>query len=338
MRTDYAASKYNKPMNLTDKILAANTLWLSTHKNADGDGLGSEVAFYYALKSLGKKVHIVHNDHTPKRYHFLTKNIEIFSSMDLATISVEPDDLVLIFDTHDPLLCAPLFNFLQEKQIKIHFIDHHIPAKQVFKNVEYYIDETACCTGEIVYTMMQQLHVKIDSKMATPLYASLIFDTQNFKFIRGSSRPFTMAAELLHFGADQTMIQQNLYDNWTIQKMNCLSSLISMVDYKDNQKVALIKITKSMLAKHQLENDDVSDFVDLFMGIQSLDVAIVIREEDTSFYKLSFRGRGHEVLSWAQAFHGGGHLYSSGAWVKDSLASIESKIDSLIATQVKASS
>ncbi len=324
--------------NLSEQILAANTVWLSTHKNADGDGLGSEVAAYYALQSLGKKVHIIHNDQAPKRYDFLTKDIEIFSSSSLDTLPFSEQDLVLIFDTHDPLLCAPLFGFLQEKQIALHFVDHHVPVKKVLPHVTYHIDESACCTGEIVFTLIKKLNIKFDQKIATALYASLIFDTQNFKFIRGSARPLLMGAELIEAGADHSKIQQNLYDNWTIQKMNYLAALIRMVTYKNTNKIALIKITKQDLQQHQLEADDVSDFVDLFMGIQSLDIAIVIREEAKDYYKLSFRSRTHEVLSWAQSFNGGGHLYSAGAWVQSSTEQIESRIDALISAQLITSS
>ncbi len=318
-------------MNLIEKIMSSQTVWLSTHKNADGDGLGSEVAFYYALKSIGKKVQLIHNDITPKRYHFLTKEIEVFSATDTSKLQIQAKDLVIIFDTHDPLLCSPLFNFLQDKSVPVVFLDHHVPVWNALANVEYVIDESACCTGEMVYELIKKMNIPITEKMATPLYASLIFDTQNFKFIRGSSRPFKMAAELLDCGANQLQIQKNIFDNWTIRKMNCLSQLIQTADYKDQQRLAIIKIDLKTLVEHELESDDVSDFVDLFMSIQSLDVAIVIREEDVNYYKLSFRSRSHEVLTWAQSFSGGGHLYSSGAWVRDSQANIIHRLDQLIA-------
>lgn len=308
----------------------AKTVWLSTHKNADGDGLGSEVAAYYALKSLGINVQIVHNDQTPRRYHFLTKDIEILSSSKFPRLAFSDQDIVLIFDTHDPLLCAPLFGFLQERAIKTHFIDHHVPVKQDLQNVTYHIDESACCTGEMVYSLIKKLMIPVNAKIATPLYASLIFDTQNFKFIRGSSRPFLMAAELMAAGAEHLNIQKNLYDNWSVQKMDCLSALIKSVIYKNSNKIAIIKITKKTLDQYHLEADDVSDFVDLFMGIQSLDAAIVIREDAVNYHKLSFRSRSHEILSWAQSFNGGGHLYSAGAWVSESAEHIEERLDTLI--------
>ncbi len=316
---------------ILQKIRSARKIWLSTHKNADGDGLGSEMAFYHALKSIAKDVALVHNDESPKRYSFLTDKTPILSPQD--DLDLQANDLAIIFDTHDPALCSPLYNELQNKKVTVLFVDHHVPIRQPLENVFDLIDENACCTGEIVFELIQVMGIAIDSKMATALYASLLFDTQNFKFIRNSPKPYDMASALLKLGADHLMIQKNIFDNWSVNKMNYLSLLIQNVDYRNDQKIALIRIARKNLADFKLNSDDVSDFVDLFMSIQSLEVAVVIREEALNDYKLSFRSRTHEVLSWAQSFNGGGHLYSSGAWINDTEANIMSRIDSLIDLQ-----
>jgi nanoRNase/pAp phosphatase (c-di-AMP/oligoRNAs hydrolase) len=62
------------------------------------------------------------------------------------------------------------------------------------------------------------------------------------------------------------------------------------------------------------------------MTTKSLEVSVVIREENINYHKLSFRSRSGEILSWAQQFGGGGHLYSAGAWVEDSASNILKKI------------
>ncbi len=315
-------------MDIYQKIKSARKIWLSTHKNADGDGLGSEMAFFHALRSLSKEVAIVHNDKTPERYSFLIEESTIHLPDE--NLDLNEKDLAIIFDTHDPQLCAPFYELLEKNNVTVLFIDHHVPIRQKVENVIDIIDENACCTGEIVFGIIQNLQIKLTPKIATSLYASLLFDTQNFKFIRNSSKPHDLASILLKNGADHLLIQKNIFDNWSINKMNFLSLLIRNVQYLDNHKIALIRIGRQQLVDFNLNSDDVSDFVDLFMSIQSLDVSIVIREEKTNDFKLSFRSRTHEVLSWAQNFNGGGHLYSSGAWVKDTEDNILNKIDRLI--------
>ena len=44
---------------LTSQINQSKSIVLSTHVNADGDGIGSEIAFYYYLKELGKNCRII---------------------------------------------------------------------------------------------------------------------------------------------------------------------------------------------------------------------------------------------------------------------------------------
>ena len=44
---------------LTDLINKSNSILLSTHVNPDGDGLGSEIGFYYHLKNMGKECRII---------------------------------------------------------------------------------------------------------------------------------------------------------------------------------------------------------------------------------------------------------------------------------------
>ncbi|MFZ3229139.1 MAG: DHH family phosphoesterase [Pseudobdellovibrio sp.] len=318
-------------MLLQDSIKKAQNIILSTHKNSDGDGLGCEIAMYFALIQINKKPYFFHSDLVPDRYHFLTENIPAEAFLTEADLEQKEFDLVLIFDTHDPKLCSPLYENLTIKNKPVFFIDHHVRTDYNTKAAHTFIDETASCTGEIVFNLLKSLTVELDKNIASSLYASLIFDTQNFRFIRDPSKPFLMASELLSVGFNHEKIQNKIFANWNIAKMNYLSYLIPKVTYLKNNSVAIIKIFKSELKKFSVEADQISDLVDLFMSIDSVDIAIVIREESISYHKLSFRSRSHiEILSWARSFNGGGHSCSAGAWVEKTMPEIEVRIHALI--------
>lgn len=318
-------------MLLLESIRKAQNIILSTHKSSDGDGLGSEIAMYFALKKMNKNVFFVHSDLIPVRYHFLTANIPNECFLSSIDSHIKSTDLVLIFDTHDPKLCSPLYETMTSQNTPVFFIDHHVKTDYKTNSLHTFIDETASCTGEIVYNLIHQLPVTFDQNIASALYASLIFDTQNFKLIRDTKKPFLMASELLGHGIDHEKIQNQLFANWNIAKMNYLSYLITQVKYQKDNSIAIIKILKSDLKRFKIETDQVSDLVDLFMSIDTVSIAIVIREEHASYHKLSFRSRSHlEVLSWARAFNGGGHNTSSGAWVEKSMGDIEKRLQELI--------
>ena len=55
------------------KVLQKNNNFLITsHVNLDGDGIGSELAFYFILKKLNKNPIILNQDRLPKIYNFFT--------------------------------------------------------------------------------------------------------------------------------------------------------------------------------------------------------------------------------------------------------------------------
>ena len=76
---------------------------MSTHTQPDGDGVGSQVALYWALKKLGKQVRIINVDEIPKKYEFLNTAgiIETFGEI---KTPIEQTDLSFVFDTNDPAL------------------------------------------------------------------------------------------------------------------------------------------------------------------------------------------------------------------------------------------
>ncbi len=58
-----------------------NTILLSTHINPDGDGLGSEIAFYYYLRDLGKTCRIINVSPVPSNYK-----------------RIDPDNVIELYD------------------------------------------------------------------------------------------------------------------------------------------------------------------------------------------------------------------------------------------------
>ena len=60
---------------LRDLIKDSQSILLSTHINADGDGLGSEIAFYYYLKSLDKDCRIINPTSLPYNYKVIDPDL-----------------------------------------------------------------------------------------------------------------------------------------------------------------------------------------------------------------------------------------------------------------------
>ena len=87
--------------HILEAIKSSHNIVLSTHTQPDGDGLGCQFAFYWALKRMGKRPRIVNTDRLPRKYLFLDPTAVLETPQTLRS-SLEGTDLVLIFDTNDP--------------------------------------------------------------------------------------------------------------------------------------------------------------------------------------------------------------------------------------------
>ena len=301
---------------LAQKIKNAQNIILSTHRQCDGDGLGSEIALYHALKKMHKNVRILNVDETAKKYHFLEAGhfIEVYEDQPR---KIGKTDLVLIFDTNDSRLLEPLFSEFQSQAKEILFIDHHpVLLQGPSPTSGSFIDTFAASTGEITYNLIDLLGVSMDQNIARALYTSIAFDTQLFRFVRNSPRSHLIAAELLKYDLHAEDIHLKLFGNYTVQKMEFLAHALSQIEYFSNGKLAILKLHAKDLTKFSIDIDDSNDVIDLLMNIQSLQAAALLREDGPEKFKLSLRSKGQfDVLKIAESLGGGGHLFSSGAYL-----------------------
>lgn len=312
---------------LSQKIKNAQNIILSTHRQCDGDGLGSEIALYHALKKIKKDVRILNVDETAKKYQFLDAHnlIEIYEDQPR---KIGKTDLVLIFDTNDSRLLEPLFSEFKTQAKEILFIDHHpVLVKGPSPTDGSFIDTLAASTGEITFDLIKELGIELDQKISRALYTSIAFDTQLFRYVRNSSRSHIIAAELLNHNIQAEEIHHKLFGNYTVQKMEFLAHALSQIEYFSNGKLALLKLHAKDLLKFSIDNDDSNDVIDLLMNIKTLQAAALLREDGNHKFKLSLRSKGQfDVLKIAESLGGGGHLFSSGAYITGTYEKIKLQI------------
>lgn len=301
---------------LVKKIRDAKTILLSTHKQCDGDGLGSQLALYHAFKKINKIVRCLNVDGTPKKYDFLSPDTHI-QYYDRKHDPIMPTDIALILDTNDLRLLDPMFPELEKNCKSLCFIDHH-PVLEVgpAPTAESYINTNAASTGEIAFDLIKALDIPFDAQIARALYTSIVFDTQLFRYIRNSARSHIIAAELLDYEKDPGEVHKHLFANHKIQKFKFLASLLDKMEYFADNRIAILKIRHSDLIEHGMAPEDSRDIIDLIMNVDSLVAASLILETQNGHYKVSIRSKGQfEVRAIAEALGGGGHMYAAGATV-----------------------
>lgn len=298
---------------LIDKIKTAKKIVLSTHRTPDGDGLGSELALFHFLKEQNYDVRLIHVDKPAFKYNFITKKapIEIFQP----TTSLDAD-LVLIFDTNDGRMIPGLWDKIVEGKIDFSFIDHHPLLNEAPDTGIYsFVDTKAASTGEIAYKLIKELGGVFNENIAEAIYTSICFDTQLFRYIKSSAISHQIAAEMIPFLTDPEYIHDNLFGNIPIEKFKFISHCTNKIQFLFNDQLAYLEIMDEDLIRFNMSNEDTRDLTDQILGIDSVELAIVVIPT-TEGKRLSFRSKKPiEVLDIAKQFGGGGHRFASGAFV-----------------------
>ena len=302
---------------LKSKIDSSNDILLSTHKNPDGDGLGSELAMYYYLKSINKNVSIVNISSMPSRYNFMDSEgvVKTYSS----DLSVDSFDLVIVFDLGDYRRLGALGDNISENNIDTINIDHHVPRDEDYYYLSI-VNIDAPSTTYMIWKFFEYLDlnkVPLADNIAIPLYTGLLNDTGSFRYSAVNSDTHNMAAHLLMSNVVPNTIFQHVYENRTKGKINLLSSMINNLKFEEQGKVGYAVITEDEFNSSNATIDDADGLADFIRSIDGVEVSFCITSFNNT--KISFRSRGdYTVNDVAQLFGGGGHYFASGCEIEKS--------------------
>lgn len=327
----------NRSSDLITKIQSARTIWLTTHPQADGDGLACQAAMAAALAGLGKVAKIMNFEPPGNKYRFLFERAT-GRKLSVAVFDVDldpaPPDLILLFDTNDFRLIKDMADWAQKQSVPIAVLDHHQgdpPAGTMA-----WTDTEAASSGEVLLSLLEAMNIPLEPAIATPLYASLVFDTQNFRFIRASSRSHAMAAKLLPLVKDPEKIHEALFANLTPTKLGFIASSLSAMRIEAEGTLAVLVLSRDIFLKYGADPSDSGDVIDMALNVGSVKIALLLREEETGKWKVSMRSkRGFSVLESAQLLGGGGHAHAAGATVLENSTVIESRLKPLLLKEIR---
>lgn len=309
--------------NIAKIIRFSKSFLITTHALPDGDGLGSEMALYYYLKSIGKQCVVMNTHETPAKFQIVDpeKKIEVFEKgKALPTV-----DLVLVVDTNEMRMLGPLEAPIRALQTRTIFIDHHV--SQNLEPGEHLIEESYGSTGELAHTLLKRLGAKLDLSIATALYVAILTDTAGFRFKRTTSRSHEIAAELLAIGVAPETIYRAIYAQDSLAKVRLLGQVLQGIQSSKDEKIAWLVIGRDMRKKAGASIEDTESFVNHLTLIDGVEIGVLFREEDNGVVKVSLRGNGEaEVWPIADHFSGGGHRFAAGMRIEGKLDDVIQKV------------
>jgi len=326
-----------------DEVISkANKIFLTTHENPDGDGLGSEVAFYHHLTETGKEVKIINCSPTPEIYDYLNSDSCIETFNELVHLEwIKKADLAIVFDVGDFKRVREIKGLINEYDIPVMNIDHHPhPDNHGFSyNI---VDTKSAATGCMVRSYLKEARSKpLTRQICDGIYTAVMTDTGCFKYSNTDTYCHSIAIECLEKGVDSNFIYQKIYENSSKIRIHLLGEMISNIRYALDGQFAWSIVTNDIIKKHQASKDDLDGFSDFIRSIKGVEVAFVIYEVSKDICRINFRSKGKfTVNNIAKSFGGGGHAFASGAVVNKSLDKAKNYIvnncEKMLKEQIKA--
>ncbi len=313
--------------HITGALISAKTVLLTTHRNPDGDGLGSGCALMEVLVNKGKKVDFVTRDRVSEVYSYLPHCNKIQNKKEVK----RRYDAVVFLECPDQERCGGLIDIKKYAGVSIN-IDHHL-GNEMYADINV-VDPKAAAVGMQLFEMFEGAGWKINEKMASGLYTAIITDTGSFAYSNTSPEVHMTAAKLLQYGAKPAAISSEVYST-TAQSTELLAMMLSKV--KIEGKMAYSHITRAMIKKAGAEDSDTDNFINHIRAIRTIDIAMLFKEFAPSVIKVSFRSkRGHDVNSLARLFDGGGHKYASGCVIRKPLKDAVAEVIKAVKKSIKA--
>ncbi|HYQ48404.1 MAG TPA: bifunctional oligoribonuclease/PAP phosphatase NrnA [Thermodesulfovibrionales bacterium] len=304
------------PKDLIRAFRDEEVFLLTTHIGPDGDAIGSCLALAEALKSLGKTVFVYDRDPVPECYRFMPGYRTFRSS--LGRIMTK-DPLVVLLDCNSPDRAALTDYSFRKTAV----IDHH-ETESDFGAVRW-VERSAAATGLMVFHLVKALDVPITKSMATNLYTAVMVDTGSFRYSNTDPDVLNAAAELVKAGAGPGTISEQLYEHWREKRFELLVHALGTLDIRDG--VAFIHVTRDMHERTGTTEADTENFANFPRIIDSVKIAVLIREVDRGRWKVSMRSKGRvNVANIAAANGGGGHRNAAGFRITADLATVKTMI------------
>ena len=306
--------------DIKKKLAIPKNVVIVSHKNPDGDAIGSSLGLYHYLKKMNHNITVMVPNDFPDflKWTPSSENILIYEQHPTTgQKALDEADFIFTLDFNAFHRCGQIGEYLETLENKTFvMIDHH---QEPDDYAEYmYSDTTISSTCQMVYHFIDGLNDldKIDSDVATCLYLGIMTDTGSFRFRSTTSTTHQVVADLIDKGADNTNIHESVYDANSHDRLLLLGRALSNLKIITHLKTAYIALSKEDLQAFNYKKGDTEAVVNYALSVKGIKVAALFKENiDDDIIRISFRSKGNfSVNTFARNhFDGGGHTNAAGA-------------------------
>lgn len=309
----------NDIQNIKKLLSEPKKIAIISHRNPDGDAVGSSLAMYHYLIQLNHTVTVIMPNDLPD---FLTwmpaaSSLLIYeNSTKKIGSKIAENDLIFTLDFNALHRTGDkMETFLKTLSIPMIMIDHHQQPENyplyTFSDVSY------GSTAEMVYDFICNLDDKqlINKEIATCLYTGIVTDSGSFRYPLTTPKTHRIVAELVEKGINHSEIHNQLFDNGSLNRLKILGKALQNLVVLPEYKTSYITLTQTELDEFNQQKGDTEGIVNYGLMLKNIDFSVIfIENKYENYIKISFRSQGSfDVNQFARNyFDGGGHINAAG--------------------------
>jgi phosphoesterase RecJ-like protein len=310
----------DKLKKILDFIQKSRTVLVTSHRDPDGDSIGSQLALAEFLESQKKSCQIINLGDLPYKYKFLDLQRKI-QNVNFTKNQKEHKtifDLALVLDCTSLDRIGNVAELIRSDTMLIN-IDHH-PDNEKFGTFNY-IDLEASAVGEIIFGLLKHAGFSFTPEMATQLYAAILTDTGRFKFSNTTPHCLTACAELLGAGADPKYVTNQIYFNHSLPFLKLLGEMLSHPQIILDGKICAMTVNQDLLSSLKVDPNEMEGVVDYSLFLKGVEIGLLFTEKENGKTKVNLRSQNNfDISKVARMFGGGGHKNAAGCILNHSLS------------------
>ena len=276
------------------------------HIGPDPDALGSSIGLREIIKETfpKKEVYVVGSSSTRFKY---------MGELDKVNEDIFKDSLLIVCDTPNIVRIDGIKDINAFKEVLK--IDHH-PEIDDFGKVKW-IDSSKSSVCQMIMELTYATRLKMTKYAAERLFLGLVADTERFLYSYTTPDTMRIVSKLI----DDTNIDfTSLYNDLYARPMNDLRFLGYMYQNMTITENGLgyLKLTDKILKEYNVDAGSGGNLVNNFNNIEEILVWVIFTEDKKQdIIRVNARSRGPIINKVLENHGGGGHIYSSGARIKD---------------------
>ena len=298
-----------------------NRFVMLAHKNPDGDAVGSTLAMFHFLRSLGKEAVVV----LPNTFPAFLAWVPGADNVMFYDVDKERCDNAIA--AADALFCLDFNIFSRTADIapaavastatKV-LIDHHLQPSEEFDVIVSHPE--ACSTCELVFRVIVALGGTdaLSLEMSQCIYTGMMTDTGAFAYASTRKDVYLIIAELLDKGIDKDWIYRKVFYTSSVTRMRLWGyAMYDKLKVYNKYNAALITLSHSELMRFYASKGDTEGLVNQPLQVKGVRFSCFLREESPGKINVSLRSVDDFPCNSVAAdfFNGGGHKNASGGEV-----------------------